>query len=66
MGDAVHAEPIIGGNGANAAIIDGAGLAECISRDGPAGIPKWYESRYGKWKQGVERSGRLIAEIHSN
>jgi 2-polyprenyl-6-methoxyphenol hydroxylase-like FAD-dependent oxidoreductase len=65
MGDSVHVEPIIGGNGANVAIRDGVGLVECISKDGVAGIPKWYEAQYGSWKQGVEDSERMIAEIHS-
>ncbi|KAG4432893.1 hypothetical protein IFR05_011611 [Cadophora sp. M221] len=65
MGDSVHAEPIIGGHGANAAIRDGVGLAKCISQDGPAGILKWYETQYGVWKQGVESSERKISEIHS-
>jgi len=65
MGDSVHAEPIIGGNGANVAIRDGVGLAECIFKDRVAGIPKWYEAQYGIWKQGVENSERIIAEIHS-
>lgn len=65
MGDSVHAEPIIGGHDANAAIRDGVGLAEYISKDGAAGIPKWYETQYGSWKQGVEDSERMIAEIHS-
>lgn len=65
MGDSVHAEPIIGGHGANAAIRDGVGLAKYIAQDGPAGILKWYETQYGGWKQGVESSERKIAEIHS-
>jgi 2-polyprenyl-6-methoxyphenol hydroxylase-like FAD-dependent oxidoreductase len=64
MGDSVHAEPIIGGQGANGAITDGVGLAECISQDGLSGIPKWYETQYPRWKQGVENSDKMIAEIH--
>ena len=46
MGDAVHAEPIIGGEGANAAIRDGVSLAECISANGTKGIPAWYDAQY--------------------
>lgn len=65
MGDSVHAEPIIGDHGANAAISDGVQLAECISEYGKAGILKWYETQYGSWKQGVENSERTIAELHS-
>jgi 2-polyprenyl-6-methoxyphenol hydroxylase-like FAD-dependent oxidoreductase len=39
MGDAVHAEPIIGGEGANAAIRDGVSLAECMTRNIQVGKP---------------------------
>lgn len=65
MGDSVHAEPIIGGHGANMAIKDGVGLAEYISREGSAGISKWYEMQYPSWKQGVENSEKMIAGIHA-
>lgn len=65
MGDSVHAEPIIGGQGANGAITDGVGLAECISENGSDGISQWYETRYSSWKRGVENSEKLIAEIHA-
>jgi 2-polyprenyl-6-methoxyphenol hydroxylase-like FAD-dependent oxidoreductase len=64
MGDAVHAEPIIGGQGANRAMTDGVGLAEYISQDGLSGIPTWYETQYPRWKRGVENSDIMIAEIH--
>ncbi|EPE26255.1 hypothetical protein GLAREA_02167 [Glarea lozoyensis ATCC 20868] len=65
MEDAVHAEPIIGGNGANAAIRDGVGLAECISEDGTTGVLKWYDTQYGRWKEGVDESEKMIAKVHS-
>ena len=65
IGDSVHAEPIIGSYGANVAIRDGLGLAECIYKDGAAGISKWYETRYPSWTQGVENSEKMIAEIHA-
>ncbi|KAF1836530.1 FAD/NAD(P)-binding domain-containing protein [Decorospora gaudefroyi] len=64
MGDAVHAEPIIGGNGANAAIIDGLTLGEAIASGGQTGISKWYDDRYPVWKQGVEESRKNIARVH--
>ena len=34
IGDSIHAEPILGGEGANAAIRDGIDLAECVSSRG--------------------------------
>jgi hypothetical protein len=50
---------------ANAATRDGVGLAECISEDGMAGVLKWYERQYGRWKLGVDDSERMIAQLHS-
>lgn len=51
MGDSVHAEPILGGEGANNAITDGIELAKCISASGPTGILSWYEARYPVWRE---------------
>lgn len=64
MGDAIHAEPIVGGEGANSAIIDGVELAHCISRSGSDGFTEFYHKRYPSWETGVTKSERLIAEIH--
>ncbi|KAL7910949.1 hypothetical protein GGI35DRAFT_492486 [Trichoderma velutinum] len=64
MGDSVHAEPILGGEGANNAIIDGMELAKCISRFGQGGITTWYESRYPTWKDSISESEQAIALMH--
>ncbi|KAL7960659.1 hypothetical protein V8C34DRAFT_321176 [Trichoderma compactum] len=64
MGDSVHAEPILGGEGANNAIIDGMELAKCVSRFGQGGIARWYESRYPAWKDGISESEKAIALMH--
>ncbi|KFA46911.1 hypothetical protein S40293_03642 [Stachybotrys chartarum IBT 40293] len=64
MGDSVHAEPILGGQGANNAITDGIELAKCISTSGVDGIMSWYESRYPAWESGVRSSEEAIAEMH--
>ncbi|KAL3427733.1 hypothetical protein PVAG01_01242 [Phlyctema vagabunda] len=66
IGDSVHAEPIIGGQGANVAISDGVGLAERISKNGPGGVHEWYATQYSSWDQGVKDSERAIAEIHAD
>jgi 2-polyprenyl-6-methoxyphenol hydroxylase-like FAD-dependent oxidoreductase len=65
MGDAVHAEPILGGQGANNAITDGLELAECIATSGLNGIPTWYDRRYPMWESGIRKSQHAIAEMHS-
>ncbi|KAI7778387.1 early conidial development-2 [Diaporthe eres] len=53
IGDAVHAEPILGGEGANAAMVDGFELAGCIASSGVAGISTWYEEQFPRWESGV-------------
>ena len=64
IGDAVHAQPIIGGQGANAAIKDGVELANCIARSGSVGLSDFYSAQYPSWKHGVEDSENIIVEIH--
>ncbi|KAJ4861975.1 hypothetical protein T069G_02929 [Trichoderma breve] len=64
IGDSVHAEPILGGEGANNAIIDGMELAKCISKFGQGGIATWYDSRYPAWKDGIGKSEQAIALMH--
>lgn len=66
MGDSVHAEPILGGEGANNAITDGLELGECIGASGVDGISAWYDRRYPAWESGVTRSEHAIAEMHSS
>ncbi|MCJ1307604.1 hypothetical protein MMC25_001251 [Agyrium rufum] len=65
MGDSVHGEPILGGEGANAVMRDAVELAERIAGSGTKGVREWYEVRYGDWVRGVERSERVIAEMHA-
>jgi 2-polyprenyl-6-methoxyphenol hydroxylase-like FAD-dependent oxidoreductase len=66
MGDAVHAEPILGGEGANTAITDGLELAECIATSGVDGIPGWYNRRYPVWESSVRKSEDAIATMHGS
>ncbi|KAF2110429.1 hypothetical protein BDV96DRAFT_583992 [Lophiotrema nucula] len=66
IGEAVHAEPILGGEGANTAIVDGMQLAACIAENRPEGISAWYESRYPAWEESVRRSERAIKEMHGS
>ncbi|KAH8770003.1 hypothetical protein F5883DRAFT_667517 [Diaporthe sp. PMI_573] len=64
IGDAIHAEPILGGEGANAAIVDGFELADCIASSGVAGISTWYEKQFSRWESGVGESEKRIAELY--
>lgn len=64
IGEAIHAEPIVGGNGANAAILDALSLAEQIANGDRASISNWYKEMYPVWTKGVERSRESIANMH--
>lgn len=64
MGDASHAEQIIGGGGANAAIDDGVSLAEWIEEKGAPKLGGWYDQRYSSWQEGQKKSQLCIAVIH--
>lgn len=65
MGDAVHAMPILGGEGGNNAMKDGIELAEHLATYGPQGIKTFSSARYGRWMKGVEESEQRLAEMHS-
>ena len=64
MGDAAHSSPILGGNGANAAIRDGIELADFIAEHGMKGLRKFYEDRYELWRKDVEASERRLSNMH--
>ncbi|KAM0512795.1 hypothetical protein ACHAPE_008548 [Trichoderma viride] len=66
MGDSVHAEPILGGEGANNAITDGIELAKCISASSPSGILSWYEASYPVWERGIRNSEKAIIAMHNS
>ncbi|KAH9875642.1 hypothetical protein IAQ61_003106 [Plenodomus lingam] len=56
LGDAAHTEPIIGGNGANAAVLDGVVFAREIAERGVGdGAAAAYEIRYGQWESAYAR-----------
>ncbi|EME47709.1 hypothetical protein DOTSEDRAFT_21467 [Dothistroma septosporum NZE10] len=64
LGDAVHAEPILGGYGANEAIEDGLRLAEMLVEGGGQNLDKFYEHRFEIWEKGAVESERRIACMH--
>lgn len=65
IGDAAHAEPILGGRGAQVAIQDGLELAEYIASNGVDDLGPFAESRYEAWKKSVEDSKKRIADLHA-
>ncbi|CAN8100801.1 unnamed protein product [Discula destructiva] len=64
VGDAVHAEPILEGRGANMAIEDGLRLAEILAADGVVDLMRFYELRVKEWQESVQESERRLAELH--
>jgi len=66
LGDAVHAQPILGGAGANAAILDGIELAEMLSEEGTTAkaIEAFYDKVYPRWTEGIESSEKEIRRMH--
>jgi 2-polyprenyl-6-methoxyphenol hydroxylase-like FAD-dependent oxidoreductase len=64
IGDAAHATPIVGGNGANEGIEDAVSLAEWIANEGGANMEGWVEKRCSMWAQGVQAAEGKIGEMH--
>jgi 2-polyprenyl-6-methoxyphenol hydroxylase-like FAD-dependent oxidoreductase len=68
IGDSVHAEPIVGGNGANAAISDAVSLAEHIAQNQDTGgrnLVNWIEQTYPTWSQSVQTATQTISTLHT-
>jgi 2-polyprenyl-6-methoxyphenol hydroxylase-like FAD-dependent oxidoreductase len=69
IGDAAHALPIVGGNGANGAIQDAASLAAQISEDQERGeytLNTWIDQMHTKWSQSVQHATENIHALHSS
>lgn len=65
IGDAAHATPILGGEGANMAIQDGIDLAEHIAAHGIQDLKRFVSERCERWKVAVEESEARIFEMHA-
>jgi 2-polyprenyl-6-methoxyphenol hydroxylase-like FAD-dependent oxidoreductase len=64
VGDTIHAEPILGGQGWNQSLRDAVLLADVIAEKGFEGVGKWIEESHEGWKTGVEESERLLRLMH--
>lgn len=64
IGDAAHATPILGGDGANTAINDAFDLAEHIACHGPTKLDDFVTSKIASWRQSVTESERRIESKH--
>ncbi|KAI9754352.1 MAG: cystathionine beta-lyase [Chaenotheca gracillima] len=64
LGDSAHAMPILGGEGANAAIMDALEMAEHIASQGTEGLAAFQGARSEGWREQVERSKIVLKEMH--
>ena len=67
IGDSAHAQPILGGQGANEAMTDGIELAELIienEKSPTRAISQFYELSHQRWKDGVAASEARLSKMH--
>ncbi len=66
IGDAVHAMPILGGEGGNLAIQDGMELAEWIATNGTNRLEDFIRTRYERWKDDIEKGVQSLQNLHKD
>jgi 2-polyprenyl-6-methoxyphenol hydroxylase-like FAD-dependent oxidoreductase len=66
MGDSIHSQAILGGQGANIAISDGLTLAEAIAAKKGDAITNWYNKRSSMWQESLEVSLATIEDMHKD
>lgn len=65
IGDSAHAMPIIGGEGANFAIIDAAEMAEAIMERGKLGMGGFFQEKDNVWQQAVKKGEERLRDMHA-
>ena len=65
IGDAAHAMPILGSEGANWAIKDGIDLANHLADNDFSQLRDFYEQRYPEWQRAVSESERRLFDMHN-
>lgn len=65
IGDAAHAEPVLGGEGANSAIADGVALARWLCERDSVNVQEFYEARTEAWAQAVRDSELRLQSMHA-
>ena len=68
LGDSVHAVPILGGHGANMAILDAIQVANLFTADKTvfASLNEFYSEKWDDWHSAVEKSKRDLDDMHSS
>ena len=65
IGDAAHAMPILGSEGAIWAIKDGIDLANHLADNDFSQLRSFYEQRYPEWQRAVSESERRLFDMHN-
>ena len=65
IGDAAHAMPILGSEGANWAINDAIDLTFYLANNNLPQLRHFYENRYLGWEQAVSESERRLFDMHN-
>lgn len=65
IGDAAHAMPILGSEGANWAFNDAIDLTYYIANNALPRLGNFYENRYPEWQQAVSESERRLFDMHN-
>lgn len=66
IGDAVHAEPILGGWGGNNALRDAVALADLIGEQGRRDLTEFVDRKAREWEFGVGESEARIERMHED
>lgn len=66
MGDAVHAQPIVGGRGANTAILDALELAKHVRSADYMGTAAYVHARVEAWREDQAKAEQAIHELHAS
>ncbi|KAL9086189.1 MAG: hypothetical protein Q9165_007254 [Trypethelium subeluteriae] len=64
IGDAIHAQPILGGEGANAAIVDGVEIGKWVGESREDLADFYDEERLRIWENGMEGTEKRLDEMH--
>ena len=65
VGDAAHAMPILGGQGANTAIQDAVNLAKVVSQSTMPDYKRFISDSYTIWAQAVRDSEQRLSDMHA-
>ena len=67
IGDAAHAMPIVAGQGANHAMLDGVQLGLALAHNQTSqAVHDFVQAQYGRWQSGISLSNQHFSELHEH